>query len=268
MSNASLRLVSWNVNGLRAAWRKGLRSWLAANRPDILFLQEIRAGGPELAAIRSELEADGYQVSWNSATRAGYSGTALVSRIAPLRLDTSLALGELDAEGRVIEAHFPGFAALVCYFPNGTSGAERTAAKLRFFAAFAERAAALGRQYPLVLAGGDLNIAHTAADLANAAANTRTSGFLPAERAAIDDLVVAGFVDTYRHHHPGQSGAYSWWCPWSQCRERNIGWRFDYLFISQSGLPSLDEASIHPWSPISDHAPISVRLRSQVPSLP
>ena len=268
MVDTALHIVSWNINGLRAAWRKGLRAWLAEQRPDLLFLQEIRASATELAAIKTELEADGYWVHWNSATRAGYSGTGLVSRIPPLRLETNLDLGDLDAEGRVIEAHYPGFAALVCYFPNGTSGPERTAAKLRFFAAFTARAAELARQYPIVVVGGDLNIAHTAADLANASANVRNSGFLPAERVAIDALVAAGFTDSYRHFHWGESGVYSWWCPWSGCRERNVGWRFDYLFLGEASLPVLEEASIHPWSPISDHAPVSVRLRSEATPLP
>jgi len=275
-NETSLLVGTWNVNGLRAAWRKGFAGWLEAAAPDLLFLQEIRASRDDLRRIDEQIAEQGYQTFWNPAIRPGYAGTGLLVRegagksLMPVRVETSLGLDDLDTEGRTIIAHFPerGFAALGAYFPNGTRGPERLEAKRRFYGAVLARAAALEREHETVILCGDFNTAHTALDLANPSANAGSSGFLPAERAWIDELLAggaAGYADIFREAHPGQGGHYTWWSPWGASRQHNTGWRFDYLLLNRAAAhlavsARIDaDASLRAY--ISDHAPLLVRLQ-------
>jgi exodeoxyribonuclease-3 len=277
MEERVLSIVTWNVNGLRAAWRKGMRAWLEAERPDLLMLQEIRAGARELEIISAQLEEIGYRSFWNSAAKPGYAGTGLLTRVGlePLSLETGLGdaelgqsevspLAELDAEGRTVIAYYQGFVIVGCYFPNGTRGPERLAAKGRFYAAVGARLADLAREYEVVVLCGDLNTAHTALDLAYPAANAGNSGFLPIERGWIDDLLAGGFIDAYRHLHRGEPGAYSWWSAWGESRRHDTGWRFDYLLINEAAAQRVLSARIDKEvvlsGGLSDHAPVLVRL--------
>lgn len=255
-----LSVVTWNVNGIRAAWRKGLRLWLEEQKPDLVFLQEIRAYVDDLTAITHEAREAGYWVFWNPSTRPGYAGTGMLARRPPLRVETSIGSPELDAEGRTIIAHYASFAAVGCYFPNGNRGADRLSAKLRFSEAVVALCRDMSRKYETVIVCGDFNTAHTELDLANPSANTRKSGFLVEERSWIDALVEAGYVDTYRLLHGDGDAGYTWWCAWGGCRQRNIGWRFDYLFVSTPAVHRVRSATIDGTAVISDHAPVSIHL--------
>ena len=266
MQEHALSIVTWNVNGLRAAWRKGMSAWLEAEQPDLVMLQEIRASARELESISAQLEEIGYRSFWNSATRPGYAGTGFLTRVGlePRSLETGIGDAELDAEGRTIIAHYQYLVIVGCYFPNGTRGPERLAAKGRFYAAVGARLADLARDYEVVVLCGDLNTAHTALDLAYPAANAGNSGFLPIERGWIDDLLAGGFIDAYRHLHRDEPGAYSWWAAWGESRRHDTGWRFDYLLINEAAAQRIRSARIDKEvvlsGGLSDHAPVLVRL--------
>jgi exodeoxyribonuclease-3 len=262
-----LSIVTWNVNGLRAAWRKGFEGWLADAQPDLVFLQEIRALEKDLIEISALIRARGYEPFWNPAAKPGYAGTGLLTRMgrSPQRVDTQIGLPDLDLEGRTILAYFADFAALGAYFPNGTRGQERLEAKERFYRAVAVKATELAREYETVILCGDLNTAHTEIDLAYPGANVGNSGFLPQERVWIDDLLKSGFLDTFRDLHPGQREHYTWWSPWGNSKAQNTGWRFDYLLLNRTSVHKLVSAHIDADAVlrqgISDHAPLTVRLK-------
>lgn len=254
---APLRIVSWNINGIRAAERKGLRAWLEGDPADIVALQEIKATPEQLPADLRE--PPGYYVYWFPAERPGYSGVATLTRITPLEVRMGLNDPHFDREGRVLITRFPAFTFYNVYVPSGTSGPERVAFKL----AFTERlSAVLGAELaagvPLVVAG-DLNTAREPIDLARPRENQRTSGFLPEERAALHALLERGFVDSFRHLHPA-TVKYSWWASRANARQRNIGWRIDYILVSLDLAPRIIAADIHTDVEGSDHCPVSVVL--------
>jgi exodeoxyribonuclease-3 len=253
-----MRLLSWNVNGVRAAHKKGLLAWLSKEAPDILALQETKARAEQLP---EELAAPkDYSAEWHWGERKGYSGVATLSRPRPLRVERGLGLSEFDQEGRVLIHAYPGFTLFNVYFPNGKSGPKRLKFKMDFYDAFLEALARRRREGEdkLVICG-DVNTAHQEIDLARPKENSNASGFLPEERAWIDKLLSRGFLDSFRLFEKGP-GHYSWWDQQSRARERNVGWRIDYFFISENLRPRLKNAFILPEVMGSDHCPVGIEL--------
>ena len=254
---AALRICSWNVNGLRAALRSGaFQAWLEDSAPDIAGLQEVKAR-PEQVEERPWLEA-GYEETWHPAEDAGYSGSLLLTKRPPESLRLGLETPEFEREGRVIEADYGEFVLLTSYFPNAGRKLARLDFKLAYYEAFLERIVALRDAGRSVVFMGDLNVAHREIDVARP--NEKETGFLPVEREWVDRVTASGFVDTFRALHPEQAEAYSYWDPWRQRRERNIGWRIDYVFVSENLLPSVRSAFIEPEVLGSDHCPVGIEL--------
>ena len=257
-------LLSWNINGIRAVHKKGFLDWLAQAAPDILCLQETRA---EEADLPDEIARPaGYHAVWNASSRKkGYSGTALLTRSKPLEVQLGLGVDQADEEGRTIIARYPAFTLINCYFPNGSRDHSRVPFKLDFYDAFLDKCERLRAQGQSVIFCGDVNTAHKEIDLAHPRENQNTTGFLLEERAWMDRVVQAGYVDTFRHFHPGLAGQYTWWSVPTKARERNIGWRIDYFFVGSELLDRITDAFILPVVTGSDHCPVGLRLRSQKP---
>jgi exodeoxyribonuclease-3 len=253
-----LSLYSWNVNGLRAAQRKGFLDWLDATQPDILGLQETKCAPHQLDdALRAP---PGYHTYWAAAERGGYSGVALYTRREPLSVSTGLGIAEFDREGRTIVADYGDFIFITAYFPNGGRDHSRVPFKMAYKAAFLEACRGWQSDGRPVIFCGDVNTAHREIDRARPRQNQHTTGFLPYERAWLDEVVEHGYVDTYRHLYPDEPGAYTWWAYYSQARERNVGWRLDYFFVSPDLRPRVVDARIHRNVVGSDHCPVSLHL--------
>ena len=255
---SELRLVSWNVNGVRALGRKGFLDWLDATRPDVLGLQEIKAR-PEQLDDDLRLPK-GYHCHWHPAQRAGYSGVAILSREAPLDVVEGLGASRFDDEGRTLTARFADFDFVTAYFPNGKNDLSRVPYKLDFCEAFQDYVGGLRASGRNVVFCGDVNTAHREIDLARPRENRKVTGFLPEECAWMDRLMEAGWVDAFRRRNPERTGAYSWWSFRSGARERNIGWRIDYVFVDEALWPRVVAADIHPETAGSDHCPVSIGL--------
>jgi exodeoxyribonuclease-3 len=251
-----LRLYSWNVNGIRAAQKKGFLDWLLAVKPDVLCVQETKASPEQLDS--SLLSPNGYQVYWASAERKGYSGVALFSRHKPKSVEIGIGDEQFDREGRTIIAEFEHFVLLTAYFPNGSRDHSRVPYKMAFKQTFLERCNTLRQAGKPNIFCGDVNTAHQEIDLANPASNRNHTGFLPEERRWIDSVLEAGYIDTFRAEHPGLEGAYSWWAYWGNARPRNIGWRLDYFFVSSDLQKRILEAAILSDVMGSDHCPVSL----------
>ncbi len=255
-----MRIVSWNVNGLRACAKKGFLDWLEQSGADVVCLQEVRAFPEQLT---EEVRAPaGWHVAFSPAERPGYSGVAIYSRKAPGKVETSLGVDEYDAEGRFLMAHFGRMAVASVYFPKG-SGKDRDNSrvpyKLGFYRKVFERVEQLKKRGP-VFVTGDFNTAHEAIDLARPKTNTKSSGFLPEERAEMTRWLDAGWVDTFRSQHPGEEGHYTWWRQFGGARENNVGWRIDYVVASPGGAKRVKDAFIWPDDTGSDHCPVGVDL--------
>ena len=251
-----MKLISWNVNGLRAILKKGFADFLEAEKPEILCLQETKCS-EELVVPEWAAE---YTTLWNVAARKGYSGTAIFTKIKPLSVSYGIGIAEHDQEGRVITAEFADFFLVNVYVPN----AKRELTRLEYrqqwdrdFLAYLKR---LEKSKPVVFCG-DLNVAHTEIDLARPKDNVKNHGFTPEERAGFDAVVRAGFIDTFREFEKG-GGHYTWWSQMSQARSRNIGWRIDYFLCSAALRPRLKSAKIYPEVTGSDHCPIGVELKT------
>lgn len=264
-----MRLVSWNVNGIRSALKKDFAAWLEADQPDLLGLQESRVKPEQLPKDFQELLTElGYRTIWSWAEKAGYSGTALFLRgegelfTGLGHLDPSLA--EWDREGRVTGWSHGRRILLNVYFPNGGASEERLRYKLDFYADFQRLCEDLVLKGRELIVCGDLNTAHREIDLARPQANRKLSGFLPIECAWVDGFLAGdrgpGMIDSFRHFHPEQEGAYSWWTFRAGARARNVGWRLDYFFVSPSLLPALEDASIRSEVMGSDHCPVELVL--------
>ncbi|MCU0303867.1 MAG: exodeoxyribonuclease III [Thermoanaerobaculales bacterium] len=256
---STVRLYSWNVNGLRACGRKGFGEWLATERPDVLGLQETRALPEQL---ESELhQPEGYRTWFHPAEKKGYSGVALFSLLEPAAV-TLGGLGEdrFDSEGRLIIADYGSFLLYTGYFPNGGADLGRVPYKLEFSEAVLQHAEAQRAAGRSIVICGDINTAHAEIDLANPASNRKNTGFLPEERAWISRLLDHGYIDVFRHRNPELAGAYTWWSNRPGVRERNVGWRIDVFYISPDLLDRVIDARIHPEVPGSDHCPISLEL--------
>ena len=252
-------LYSWNVNGIRAATRKGFADWVKAVSPDVICLQEVKA---EVQQIPKEvLELEGYHMEWNPARRKGYSGVATLSRKKPKAVHRGMGIERFDCEGRILRHEYPGFDLLNVYFPNGTSGDERLQYKMEFYDAFLDHCESLRADGKKLIVCGDVNTAHREIDLKNAKANEKNSGFLPQERAWVDKFIAHGYVDTFRLLHPDEPEQYSWWTFRANARERNIGWRIDYFFVTGDLTKKVKDAFIAPEVMGSDHCPIGLLLK-------
>lgn len=253
-----MRIVSWNVNGLRACARKGFLDFLESSEADVVCLQEVRALPEQLHDhVR---EPDGWHAVFAPAERKGYSGVAIYSRQPPTRTESVLGVSEYDVEGRYLLAQYGRTAVASVYFPKG-SGKDRDNSrvgyKLGFYSKVFDRIQQLKKRGP-VFVTGDYNTAHEAIDLARPKTNVKSSGFLPEERAEMTRWVEAGWVDTFRAAHPDEEGHYSWWRQWGGARENNVGWRIDYVFASASGAKRVRDAFIWPDVTGSDHCPVGV----------
>jgi exodeoxyribonuclease-3 len=258
-----MKIITWNVNGLRAALGKASLKWVWEQQPDVLCLQEIKAQPHQLK--EGQRSFPGYEVIWNPAERLGYSGVATFLRNPCLEFGLGLNLPLFDVEGRIIstlhaEAKLPrGFRLFNVYFPSGQRGRERVEFKLDFYAhlfALCHRLHAHGEN---IIITGDFNTAHMPIDLKNAKQNVRTSGFLPEERAWVQKFLDHGFVDAYRHLYPDRV-QYTWWTNRASARERRVGWRLDYFLVSAALVPLIKDVIIHEEVLGSDHCPVELIL--------
>lgn len=252
------RLISWNVNGIRSVKNKGFLEWFNRESPDVLCLQETKAQPDQLDADLKEPR--GFHACWAYPERKGYSGVALYSKEEPSSIKYDFNGVIIDVEGRVIIAEYPGFTLFNVYFPNGKQGPERLKYKMTFYDVFLNYADALKAAGKKLVICGDVNTAHKEIDLARPKENSKVSGFLPEERAWIDKFVAHGYVDTFRRFHP-EPDRYTYWDIKTGARERNVGWRIDYFFVSENLLPSIKDAFILPDVMGSDHCPIGITLK-------
>ena len=255
-----MHLVSWNVNGIRAVVRKQmLHPCVATHAPDVICLQETKAHPGQ---VTLDLPLYPYQY-WNGASRRGYAGTAILSKTTPLAVHHGLGVERHDQEGRVIAAEFATCFVVSVYVPNAKRDLSRLADRQDWDRCLCTYLKDLEQHKPVVCCG-DFNVAHTPLDLARPKENVRTHGFTLEERAGFQYLVDAGFVDTFRHMYPDQAGQYTWWRQFGGARERNIGWRIDYVLISATLLPSLLSAAILSEAYGSDHCPVAIELSQDI----
>jgi exodeoxyribonuclease-3 len=252
----AMKIVSWNVNGIRGLLQRNLLyPFVASYDPDVLCLQETKA---QPGQVQLDLPSHPYH-HWNGAARKGYAGTALISKTPPLSVRQDIGVPCHDAEGRVITAEFDSWFVVSVYVPNAKRDLSRLADRQDWDRCFLAYLQALEREKPVVC-GGDFNVAHTAIDLARPKANESTHGFTPEERAGFQRFMDAGFVDAFRHLHPDEPEHYTWWRQFGGARERNVGWRIDYLIISAALLPRLRSAALLPQIYGSDHCPVVLEL--------
>ncbi len=250
-----MKLISWNVNGLRSVIKKEIfMPFVAKESPDILCLQETKAMQDQVP-----LDLPGYYPFWNSAEKKGYSGTLVLSKQKPLAVVYGMGLDEHDREGRVITVEYDDYYLVNVYTPNSKRDLSRLPYRQVWDAEFLKCLKKLEKKKPVIFCG-DLNVAHQEIDLANPDRNHQTHGFTDEERAGFTNLVKAGFMDTFREFVP-EGGHYTWWNPMVNCRPRNIGWRIDYFLISKSMRPGLKEAFILPEVMGSDHCPVGIVLK-------
>jgi len=255
-----MKLISWNVNGLRAIHRKdGFLDFMKKNKPDMLGLQETKASEEQLP---DELRAiPGYHAYFaSSKVKKGYSGVALYTKEEPLKVEFGLGIKKFDDEGRTIIAQYKDFVLLNVYFPNGGGGPHRLKYKLDFYDAFLAYIEKLRKKGKRIIFCGDVNTAHEEIDLARPKENEENTGFLPEERAWIDEVTYGGYVDVFRHFFPDKTGAYTYWDLKTRARDRNVGWRIDYFFVSPDLLPRLKGVKILSDVYGSDHCPISLEM--------
>lgn len=251
-----MKLISWNVNGLRACMEKGFMDFFDQVDADVFCIQESK-----LQAGQIELDLPGYHQYWNYAEKKGYSGTALFCKEEPLGVTYGIGVEEHDKEGRVITAEFADFYVVTVYTPNSKRELERLSYRMEWEAAFLSYLKGLEQKKPVIFCG-DLNVAHKEIDLKNPKSNHHNAGFTDEERACFDTLLENGFVDTFRHFYPDQEGIYSWWSYMFKAREKNAGWRIDYFVVSESLKDRLSGAAIHTEVMGSDHCPVELTIQA------
>lgn len=258
--NASMRIVTWNVNGLRSVHRNDYwNTFMKVTKPDVICLQEIKAEPEQLSEEAREIP--GFSSFFcPSQTRKGYSGVALYSRLEPLSVIYGMGEKEFDQEGRLIGAEYEDFWLLNVYFPNGGRGPERLDYKLLYYKSFFKFCEKLRKEKPVIFCG-DVNTAHKPIDLARPKPNEDTTGFLPIERKWIDKVVDAGYVDAYRNFYPKRADRYTYWDLITHARERNVGWRIDYFFVTKEFMDHVKKSEIHADVFGSDHCPVSLALK-------
>jgi exodeoxyribonuclease-3 len=258
MPNRNYRLLSWNVNGIRAIYKKGFLDWFKKENPDILCLQETKAHPEQLT---DELkDVNGYGSYFSSAEKKGYSGVVTYTKEKPINFKQGIGIKKFDSEGRFIVTEFKDFILYNIYFPNGKASKERLQYKMDFYEAFIKHCKKLLKQDKKIVVCGDVNTAHEEIDLARPKENFKTSGFLPEERKWIDKFIAAGFIDTFRMFNKDPEN-YTWWDMITRARERNVGWRIDYFYASENLKANIKSASIHSTIMGSDHCPIELELK-------
>ena len=255
-----MKLVSWNVNGIRAWAKKGCLEWVNEYKPDILCLQETKANAEQLDQEVRNLPGY-YSYFDHSKERKGYSGVAVYSKIKPKKIEYGMGKKELDQEGRYLALYFKDFVLINVYFPNGGGGPERLKFKLDYYDAFITHAEKLRRDGLSIVFCGDINTAHKEIDLARPKENEKNTGFLPIERAWIDRVVKLGYIDTFRFFYPEKKEIYTYWDMKTYSRDRNVGWRIDYFYVSSDLKSRLKEAQILDSVLGSDHCPIGLELK-------
>lgn len=249
-----MKLISWNVNGIRAAIKKGLLEFIERAAPDVLCLQETKARPEQVDFLLTD-----YHQYWNAAERPGYAGTAIFTKTKPLGVKNDMGIAEHDREGRVIAAEFQDFFLVTVYTPNAKRDLSRLDYRVQWDADFLKYLKKMEKKKPVVFCG-DLNVAHQEIDLTHPKANVGNHGFTPQERAGFTRFVKAGFIDTFREFHQ-EGGHYTWWSQIANARQRNVGWRIDYFCISTALRPRLQEAFILPQVMGSDHCPVGIVLK-------
>ena len=249
-----MKLISWNVNGLRACLGKGFLESFAALDADIFSIQETK-----MQPGQAELDLPGYKQYWNSAEKKGYSGTAVFTRLEPLNVTYGIGSEEHDREGRAITLEFEDFYLVNCYVPNAQRELTRLDWRMEWEDALRAYLLELDSRKPVIYCG-DLNVAHQEIDLKNAKSNRGNAGFTDEERAKMTQLLEAGFVDSFRRLYPDKTGAYSWWSYMFHAREKNAGWRIDYFLVSKSIADKIGDSIIHPEIMGSDHCPVELDI--------
>ena len=249
-----MKLISWNVNGLRACAQKGFFESVAALDADVICLQETKMQEDQFDA-----SMPGYQVWFNSAVKKGYSGTAVFTRVKPLSVTKDIGIEEHDQEGRVITVEFEDFHLVNCYTPNAQRELTRLDYRMKWEDDFRAYLKKLDEVKPVILCG-DLNVAHQEIDLKNPKTNRRNAGFTDEERGKFTDLLSAGFIDSFRHFYPDKTGEYSWWSYIRNARATNAGWRIDYFVVSEKLKERMTGASIHQEIFGSDHCPVELTI--------
>ena len=252
-----MKLISWNVNGLRACLGKGFLDSMRELDADLICLQETK-----MQQGQAEVALDGYAEFWNSAVKKGYSGTAIFTRHKPLTASCGIGLAKHDQEGRVLTLKFPKFTLVNVYTPNAQSELARLKYRMEWEDAFRAYLTTLDAAKPVVVCG-DLNVAHAEIDLKNPKTNRKNAGFTDEERGKMTELLAAGFCDTFRRMYPGLEGAYTWWSYRSNAREKNVGWRIDYFLVSERLMPAVQETAIYPDIMGSDHCPVGLTLATK-----
>ncbi len=253
----SVRILSYNLNGIRSASSKGLEGWLAEQSFDVLCFQETKAVSDQYDAVA--LEAMGYKAFWHSAEKKGYSGVATFSKIEPDAVVIGCGIDRYDQEGRILRTDFGDWSLLNCYFPSGTTGEERQTFKMEFLADFFEWVQELRKERPRLVVVGDYNIAHREIDIHDPVSNKKSSGFLPEERAWLSQWFESGFTDAFRFLHP-DAVSYSWWSFRAGSRGKNKGWRIDYQSVTDNLKQSILGAGQLPDAVHSDHCPVWMEL--------
>jgi exodeoxyribonuclease III len=252
-----MRIITYNVNGIRAAIGKGLIEWIRQVEPDVLCLQEIKASPGQVGTL--DLEAMGYQHYWYPAQKKGYSGVAIFTKQPPLNIEYGCGIKEYDDEGRVLRVDFEEYSVMSVYHPSGSSGELRQAFKMKWLSDFSQYIKTLRAERPHLVLCGDFNICHKPIDIHNPKSNANTSGFLPEERDWMEQFIGSGFIDTFRYfnqdpHH------YTWWSYFAGARNRNLGWRIDYHLVAEQLKHRLKHAAILPDARHSDHCPVLLEL--------
>ena len=252
-----IRILSWNVNGLRAVHKKGFLEWVKKEQPDILCLQETKAQEEQLP---DELRnVNGYHAYFSSAVKKGYSGVAIYTKEKPKSVKKGFGIEKFDSEGRILIAEYPGFILLNIYYPNGKAREERLKYKMDFYDVFLDYVNKLKKKGKNIIICGDVNTAHKGIDLARPKENEKISGFLPEEREWIDKFLSHGYLDTFRMFNQ-EPNNYTWWDQLTRARERNVGWRIDYFFINEKMKNKIGDAFILPDVMGSDHCPIGIEV--------
>lgn len=253
-----LKLLSWNVNGIRAVAKKGFHEWLNQANPDILCIQETKAWEEQLD--ESLTNTDGYHAYFAEAYKKGYSGVAIYTKQKPLSIKKGIGIEEFDREGRILIAEYPEFTLFNIYYPNGKAREERLKYKMDFYEAFQKYVVKLKKQGKKIIICGDVNTAHKEIDLARPKPNSKVSGFLPEERAWMDRFLAEGFIDTLRMFNTSAE-VYTWWDMMTRARDRNVGWRIDYFFISENLRENITNAFTLPDVMGSDHCPAGIEVK-------
>ena len=252
-----IRILSWNVNGIRAAYKKGFLDWLKKEQPDILCIQETKAHPEQLSD--ELLNVEGYHSYFSSAVKKGYSGVAIYSKLEPKSIKNGFGIEKFDSEGRILIAEYANFTLFNIYYPNGKARQERLDYKMEFYDAFLKYVDRLKKKGKNIIVCGDVNTAHKEIDIARPKENEKISGFLPMEREWIDKFLSHGYLDTFRMFNQ-EPDNYTWWDQITRARERNVGWRIDYFYISESLKKKIKDAFIMSDVMGSDHCPIGIEI--------